>query len=269
MTSSHLLPPRRRFARWASSVAGRLCRSAVDLVYPPACPLCGGDAREGEANAAVFGRVGLCATCAAAVMNVEGPRCARCAAPVGPHLDTARGCARCRAERFAFDRVVALGVYDGPLRSACLRAKSPGGRALAAGLAELLWEREGSALGGVRPDCVVAVPHHWTDRLRGRTNASETLAQVLARRLLVEFAGPILRKTRRTPAQSSLKPSQRRTNLRGAFRARGEFPSRVTVLLVDDVLTTGATAHEAARQLRNAGADRIVTAVVARGLGNG
>ncbi|MEX1096485.1 MAG: phosphoribosyltransferase family protein, partial [Planctomycetales bacterium] len=115
--------------------------------------------------------------------------------------------------------------------------------------------------------CVVPVPHHWTDRLRGRPNAAETVALVLARRLRVEFAGSILCKTRRTPAQASLTPAQRRTNLRRAFRARGRIPAGITVLLVDDILTTGTTAHEAARHLRSAGAERVLVAVLARGLG--
>lgn len=246
-------------ARRILSAVGAVWRAAIDFVYPPVCPLCFAERSAGISP--------ICGQCEAELVPDEGPRCQRCAAPVGPHLDTSGGCVYCRRDRLAFQRAICLGVYGGLLRSACLQAKQSSGREAAAGLAELLWKRERESLQSIGADCVVAVPHHWTDRLRGRHNAAETIGLVLARRLLVPYAGSILRKTRRTPPQTSLLPSQRRKNLRQAFRSRGRFPAGVTVLLVDDVLTTGTTAHEAARQLIAAGVERVVVAALARGLG--
>ena len=84
----------------------------------------------------------------------------------------------------------------------------------------------------------------------------------------VPVSSHILRKVRWTRPQARLKPSERRSNLRRAFATAGKDSfAGATVLLADDVMTTGTTAHEAARQLRLAGAARVVVAVVARGLG--
>ncbi|MCH7988719.1 MAG: ComF family protein, partial [Planctomycetes bacterium] len=115
---------------------------------------------------------------------------------------------------------------------------------------------------------VVPIPQYWTRRFQRSHNPAETQGRVLAHRLQVEFHTHILTKVRMTPVQSSLTASQRRTNLRGAFRVRraSELKGR-SVLLVDDVFTTGTTANEASKVLRTAGAERVVVAVSARGLG--
>lgn len=241
-----------------------LQQAAVEFVYPPSCPFCG---REDEGVCG--GEVPrLCAGCRAALAPEIEHSCRRCAAPVGPHLETGEGCIHCRGERFRFASVIRLGVYEGPLGSACLQSKQPGRRPLAAALADLLWERERDRLEVLQPDWIVPVPHHWTQHLWRSHNASETLARVLARRLKGSFGGHILTKACRTEPQSALPPTRRRRNLRGAFRARAdESLSGASVLLVDDVLTTGTTASEAAGALHRAGAGTVAVAVVARGLG--
>ena len=242
------------------------CKAGLDFVYPRACPLCG---REGPEIASSPGAgPKLCDWCQWGLLLEIEDWCDRCGAPVGPHLDTSDGCVHCRGERFKFETVLRLGVYEGLLRSATLRSKEPGGQPLAAALADLLWENQREGLQQTEADWVVSVPQHWTRRIRRGHNASETLAEVLARRLKVDFAPHILSKARMTPAQTSLTAAQRRVNLRGVFRARGtSVLSGATVLLVDDVLTTGTTANEASKVLRRAGARRVVVAVLARGLG--
>jgi ComF family protein len=181
---------------------------------------------------------------------------------------TTGGCIHCRTDHFNFDRVFCLGVYDDAMQAACLRAKSVGGQPLAAAVAGLLWERQHEALESEQIDLVVAVPKHWTRRIETRPNAAETLAAVLARRLQVEFGRHILAKVRRTLPQSKLPSYRRRSNLRRAFRVRQpDAINGATVLLVDDILTTGTTANEVSRVLRKSGADRVIVAVPARGIG--
>ena len=246
--------------------AASLWRSAWRFVYPDCCPRCG--AEHTTEDRCFSDGPSFCTTCRADVAPVIGPPCARCGAPVGPHLDTSQGCAHCHRDQFQFETVIRLGVYDGGLRGICLQAKAARGQSLAAAAGELLWEREHSALDGKGIDVVVPVPRHWTDRIRHTPHPNEALAHVLSRRLQVEEGGSILVKTRRTPAQLSLPPSRRRVNVRGAFRVRksSDVAGR-NVLLVDDVLTTGATANEASKALKRAGAQRVVVAVLARGLG--
>lgn len=255
------------------SQAGRQCwlaarglfRTAAGFVYPPCCPLCGQE--DDVATAAVLGPE-LCVACRSELAPPVENSCLRCGAPVGPHLDAANGCVHCRQDRFAFERVVCLGVYDGPLRAACLRLKQPGSEPLAAALAGLLGERVRAALGPVSIDRIVSVPEHWSRSLWRVHNPAVTLAEALTRRLKVPRSGSILAKVRRTPAQAGLMPSQRRTNLRGAFEVwGGSTLSGRTVLLVDDILTTGTTAQEASKALKRGGAERIFVAVLARGLG--
>jgi predicted amidophosphoribosyltransferase len=135
-------------------------------------------------------------------------------------------------------------------------------------LGELLWQRHADALRSAEVGCVLPIPHHWSERFTRAHNPAATLARVLARRLHVPAGEHILRKARRTPPQTTLTATQRRTNVRGAFIVRRPaVVAGTTVLLVDDVLTTGSTSHEAAKVLRRAGVARVVVAVLARGLG--
>jgi ComF family protein len=113
---------------------------------------------------------------------------------------------------------------------------------------------------------VVPVPLHWRRRLSRRYNQSDALAQRIARRLGVPCASGHLRRVQATPFQTRQTPAQRRENLRKVFRAYGRLDGK-RVLLVDDVLTTGSTASEAAKVLKKQGAARVIVAVLARSAG--
>ena len=170
----------------------------------------------------------------------------------------------CPRRRWVFESVERLGVYSGALREACIRGKSRGGESLAAALAEWFWECRGWSLAEREIDLVVPVPQHWSKRLIESHNQAETVAEVLARRLRVNLHRHILAKVRRTPDQSSLSAARRQTNLCGAFRVRKKGKlAGAHVLLVDDVLTTGTTADQASRALRQAGVGRVSVAVLA------
>lgn len=174
----------------------------------------------------------------------------------------------CRKDRFRFDRVARLGIYDDRLRTVCLKMKQAESGALIRACVELMWAKVATQLTEFAPDFVVPVPQHWRDRLLRRHNSAEQLGRVLAGKLRLPFRTGLLRKTRKTPRQFSLTPTDRRTNLRKAFAAK--LPKKLqgsAVLLVDDVLTTGSTAHECARALLDAGAKRVDVTVIARGLG--
>jgi len=243
-----------------------LCRTGCDFIYPLVCPLCSVDLPQTSSASAVATR--FCAVCRERLTPTIEQTCCRCSAPVGPFLDTSAGCIHCRRDRFAFESVVSIGVYQNLLKLVCRRVKRSDGRIIATAAAGLLWDRVGIQLRGAKIDLVIPVPHHWTKRIARRQFASSTIAEVLSRRLQADFHARILTKVRRTPPQSGLTATARRKNLRKAFRAGSRCVlSGRSVLLVDDILTTGTTAHEASKVLRQAGADRVVVAVLARGLG--
>jgi ComF family protein len=206
----------------------------------------------------------FCPECVGQLKLLDGPTCVRCGADVPGKIARER-CHLCRGTRLWFDEAVALGRYDGTLRDWLLRMKDGRHESLALPLAELFWLRRRERLEAMRPDVVVPVPMHWRRRLARGTNSPVLLAERLAGRLGVPLAGELLRRTRHTPPQFSLPPSERPANVRGAFRVRtGYHLERARVLLVDDILTTGSTCSAAARALKQTGASLVAVAVAAR-----
>jgi ComF family protein len=238
--------------------AGRvLGRGLLELLYPAGCHVCG----QPLAVAAAF----LCSSCRASLFSDATPTCPRCAATVGPYAEVGGGCSRCRDEGLPFAAAVRLGLHDGLLRDVILRMKHHSGEGLAELLGEL-WAEHGEArLQSLGADVVVPVPLHWWRRWRRGYNQSAAIAHGLAIRLQLPFRPSLLRRIRNTPPQRGQSAAERRANVRGAFRGRkGAIPRNQTILLVDDVMTTGATVAEAARALRAAGATRVVVAILSR-----
>lgn len=233
-----------------------LVRSLRDLVFPPICLMCNSIIeREGEH---------FCSNCTAALTNDPHLTCPRCCSSIGEFADVSKGCPRCRDDRFQFESSFRLGLYDGLLREAVLRIKSSPGEMMADCLGHL-WVRHAEArFRAVGAHVVIPVPLHWWRKWRRGFNQSEALAEAIARHLNLPCHPRWLKRIRDTPHQMGLGAVERRTNMRGAFKAtRNADLKGLSVLLVDDVLTTGSTASEAARALRDAGATRVVVAVIA------
>jgi ComF family protein len=131
---------------------------------------------------------------------------------------------------------------------------------------ELWAEHAGPKFQAFRADVLVPVPLHWRRRFRRGYNQSTALAHGLSARLHLPVLTSCLRRIRHTPFQTHQSVTGRRDNVRNAFQPLVRLPEKA-VLLIDDVLTTGATAHEAAKALRAAGAARVVVAVLARAHG--
>ena len=171
----------------------------------------------------------------------------------------------CRGRALGFDAALALGPYAGDIQSLCLRLKHERNAWLAPWLSDLFVEAKGDALSRLpRDSCIVPVPLHWWRRCRRGYNQAEALAYGLGRRLSL----PVHTTLRRISATEQLAHKGRtaRTEvMHGAFRSRSSshLVGR-TVLLVDDILTSGATCGEAARALKKAGAARVVVVVIAR-----
>jgi len=176
-------------------------------------------------------------------------------------LDADGRCGLCRRGLAGFDAAYSYGEYDGPLRKLIHLFKYQKMKPLARSFGKLL----ASALPrDSRYDMVVPMPLHWRRGLERGFNQSELLAGDLAKRLGAPLVKAVRRK-RRTPPQAGLTNAQRRTNVAGAFVWNKRFSVKDRhVLLVDDVLTTGATASACAAVLKRAGAKRVTVLTLAR-----
>ena len=237
-----------------------LTRHLGHLIYPPACLIC-----RGCGDGTTPFRHGLCIECHSAVTVDPHSACPRCAKTVGPYTNTANGCVECRGESFAFEQTIRLGLYDGKLRNAVLRMKSLDGEGLAELLGRAFAETRAAAIAAEKIDVVVPIPLHWWRKWTRGYNQSAAVAREIASELRVPFESRLLRRVRLTPQQAQPTRAARQQNVKGAFQVRrsANLTGR-TVLLVDDVMTTGSTASEAARTLLAAGAERVVVAVLAR-----
>jgi ComF family protein len=235
---------------------------AQDLLFPPRCTFCGDDC------ASRPGQPMWCAACQHDLALSPRPACPRCAMPCPEH-DAATGpCPNCRGLRLKFDEARTIGPYEGPLRQAVLACKHARYEALAADLGRQLAERMAERPFAQPPELVVPVPMFWPQRLWRGANAAESLAIAAASALRLPVARNLLVCRRFLKKQSTLRPDERRRNVRRAFRASWRYNvTGVRLLLVDDVMTTGATAQETAGVLRDAGAASVVVAAVARGMG--
>ncbi|WP_027190434.1 ComF family protein [Fundidesulfovibrio putealis] len=213
---------------------------------------------------------GLCEACAKELRPRLTDYCPGCGALCETAGQPPSLCGACRAAPRPWTGMAFYAEYGGPLRRAILRLKFGGGLAGLGLLAELarhaysLHRERPGGLDPMGPDLVVAVPMHWRKLLRRGYNQSQELARAVAGPLGVPVAGRALRKIRHTSPQSRLKAKERRTNLAGAFEADRELVGEKSVLLVDDVMTTGATLDAASRALLESGARRVDVLVLAR-----
>lgn len=216
--------------------------------WPGRCLLCGLDS--GRAR-------DLCRPCAAELAPL-GPHCVRCALP----LATPGLCGRCLLNPPAFEAAHAALRYDFHAAALVRALKHRGQRACARLLGELLAEALPlGASAGI--DALVPLPLHWWRRARRGFNQAALIAEVVARHHALPLRPRLLTRTRHTPPQQQLDAGARSRNLRGAFRAHPDCRG-LRLALVDDVITTGASATAAAAALKEGGAQRVEVWCAAR-----
>jgi ComF family protein len=221
----------------------RLFRSVLDFALPPRCGGCGAIVDDVDS---------FCTDCWSKLDFLQGG-CLRCGLPLkGTDAET---CAVCLSKPPRLDRIRAAVGYDDISRSIALRLKY--GRKTA--LARTMSRYMGPLIGNLPPDALlVPVPLHRRRLWSRGFNQSAIVARELSRRTGVSVAVDALKRIRPTPPLKGLNTRQRRRTVAGAFRARAGMELRGrTVVLVDDVLTTGSTANACARVLKRAGAQRV------------
>ena len=242
----------------------RLCsRTFIDLLFPWQCVLCGYDDPQLQAP--------LCAECRTELLNtasqIQAQLCSRCALPVGPFVQFQGGCASCRHHPLGFDRVLTLGFYEGSIRHLCLFLKHERNAWLAHWLSGLVVQALSVQLAALpRETCIVPIPLHWRRSLARGYNQAEALASELSSQLHLELQRS-LRRIRSTGNLKEMSAKQRKEAMRGVFQVRtGHVVKERHILLVDDILTTGATCGSAARTLKQAGARHVSVLVLGRDL---
>ncbi len=255
----------------APRIVGDAVKSLLAALFPSDCRIC-------QASLFSVSRVPVCSSCIESVQPIVLPRCNVCGNLLAA-TDAAFGdacCPECASEGPAFERAVNYGAYTGVLRQLIHLLKyervRPVANVLGRFTAEACLQLEGDI--DVPELLMIPVPAHKL-RMRSRGfNQAELIAraaqrgieQATGRRLSLDVTS--LLRVRFYESQVALNAEQRRQQIRGAFKvtSRDRIKGR-EILLIDDVLTTGATAAECARELRHAGASRVWVATPARALG--
>ena len=229
-----------------AAVRGGL-RAGLDLLLPPRCPAC----------RAIVDRQGrFCLACWSGLTFITDPRCARCGSPFDIDRGANAACGACLEVPPRYAAARAALAYDGPAKTVLLGFKHGDRQHLAGVMAPQLVRAAGEWLG----DGVVLVPvplHRWRLWKRG-FNQAALLAQAAGRRSGTRVAVDALVRVRATTTSRGMGRRKRAANVLGAFRvARPDRVEGQDIILVDDVLTTGATAEACARMLLRAGAKRV------------
>ncbi len=240
------------------TTAGSYINEVFTIFFPHKCPGCG---RAGSEL--------VCPDCERKIREISEPYCRRCGIPLPPGINAAADCGWCREQEIYFDAARSALNYQSPVREIVMRFKFHRSYGMGRYLRGRLARRATTGVdifdifGDV--DFIVPVPLHPRRRIWRGFNQSQYLAEEAARIWDKRIENCLLR-IKNTRPQSLLSPKERRKNVSGAFRLKGRADVKdKTVLLIDDVMTTGATVNECSRVLKEGGAARVVVLTLARG----
>ncbi len=232
-----------------SSLFFRLIPEIVNHLFPSDCPVCGHPSD--ALKTAPF-----CGGCWSRIEKYNGPSCKICATPFSSEY--AEICSDCLREPPLFSKAISFGIYKGTLSEAITLFKFHGLRRLSKPLGRFLLD---FSINGIQ--AIVPVPLS-IGALRNRGfNQSLLLAKTISDEKGIPLIMDGLVKKTETFSQIGLSAKERTRNLRGSFRTQRSFDG-MRLLLVDDVMTTGATANECSRELIKAGASEVVVLTLAR-----
>lgn len=235
-----------------------ITKSLLDMLYPRRCLGCGVSSPE------IFRY--MCWECWSAAARVEAPFCDLCGDPVAGAIDHNFICYQCSAEKPAFDGARSAARYDGVVGETLRQLKYEKALWLAPDAAEWLHNCLQAEYPGRLFDLLIPVPLHHVRRRERGYNQAAILAHALGRRLGRPVRPGLLRRIRPTATQTNLTAKERLSNVVGAFKyKRTKRLKDQRVLLIDDVMTTGATVNACAKTLKRGGAASVHVVTAARG----
>lgn len=226
-----------------------LVSSLFSAIYPSACPVC-------KKTSDAFHHAPVCIKCWSTIKRYNGPACRVCAAPLVSEYSGL--CGECLRKSPPFSTVLNYGLYTGALSEAIHLLKFSGLKRIAKPLGRFLFELPIPPLDGIVPVPITGK----TLRERG-FNQTLLLARNLSKHLGIPVKMDILYKKRETRPQIGLRAKERIINLRNAFEAKMDG-NGMSLILLDDVMTTGATIRECSKTLLKAGAKEVVVVTLAR-----
>lgn len=221
----------------------------MDWLYPPVCCSCG--------------RIGklICEQCFSSIELTNQLNCIRCGEPIS----TGGLCVRCKNQAPHFAKLKSLGYYSGPLRDAVISLKYQRniglGDFFSSPLSDIVLKEKWKI------ELITAIPLNSKRKRERGYNQAEILARPIARRLYIPFSSQLVQRVKSTTSQVGLNLKQRRLNMKDAFEGNPELVKNKTILVVDDVATTGATLDACAKALKEAGCQEVFCLTLAKTIG--
>ncbi|MBN1794552.1 MAG: ComF family protein [Candidatus Omnitrophica bacterium] len=232
----------------------------LDLLYPPRCGACNRLLTSGMPNQ-------ICPRCMQAIQLIYPPFCKKCGVPIPNNIKYKELCGRCKKGGHSFDRIWSCTVYEGVMARIIRQYKYHKKRLLSHDLVQLMIRFAEMHIPMKDVDVVLAVPLHRKKEYARTFNQAEYIARPFAQYFNKIYCRDVLRKVRYTESQSMLTKSERTRNVTASFRLYNRHNvAQRHILLVDDVLTTGATINECAKILIAGGAKKVSAFVVSRGI---
>jgi competence protein ComFC len=230
----------------------------LDILYPRHCFACDNSLHE-EINTYI------CVSCQEKIKNIWVRRCVKCGFELGPGITASNnGCPECENTNLKLEKSFFVSDYKAPIKNLIHQFKYKKHMCLATPLGHLLIKLLSKEI-ICEIDVIVPVPLHWKKKQKRGFNQSKLMAKKICKKLSLPISVNNLHRVKNTLSQTQLSRQQRQKNVYGAFKVKNpEKFTKKNILLVDDVLTTGTTASECAKSLKNAGANKVFLIALAR-----
>ena len=227
----------------------------LQLIYPRRCPFC---------DEPVLGKEEfVCADCKVRIRVVKEPYCMKCGKEL--NRSEAEYCADCKKYPHKYDRGRSLLVYEGPVKRSVYRFKYAGRKEYAGSYAGLMEAELGDFVREISPDALIPVPLHRKRFRKRGYNQAQLLAKEIGGRMGIPVLGATVQRVKNTVPLKTLERVRRQNNLKKAFKINGNDVKLNTVIIIDDIYTTGSTMDALSAVLRRAGVKQIFFLTLAGG----